>query len=160
MPKKVETPESANQESSLICSNSLPEFDDIEAEYAKFKSELAQPEEKPKRGRKKTASAEPVAPTVSDGVPSMSFSADQIEMLVCFPLDAWFERTKKPKLSAVERKGFSESCAKLANKWLPAITGQWQEEIGFAVCLGAILFVRMERKKEQEKPPEPPPKVG
>lgn len=148
-----------SQEESLISSSSIPEFEDIEREYQAHLAEIGA-EEKPKtRGKK------PIK--VSEEIASSELSEDemllpeQIEGIVCFPLDTWFARTDKKPLNTVERKAFSISCCRLANKYIPVISSKWKEEIGFAICISTIFFARMEVKPKEETPKiEPIPKVG
>jgi len=144
-----EIPQSQEQEASLISSSSLPVFEDIEKEYQDYLSSItpeSQAEPKKTRGRKKTE------PAISDNEEiTEEITPDQLESIVCFPLDSWFVRNDKKRLSNIERKAFSESCSRLANKWLPKITSQWKEEIGFCICIGTIFMARMEVKNVEEK---------
>lgn len=139
-----------SQEESLISSNSIPEFEDIEREYQAHLAEIGA-EEKPKtRGRKKAVASEEM---VLGGIPDEEMlSPEQIEGIVCFPLDVWFARSEKKPLNNIERKAFSISCCRLANKYIPIISSKWKEEIGFAICLSTIFFARMEAKPKEEKP--------
>lgn len=148
-----------SQEESLISSNSIPEFEDIEREYQAHLAAIGA-EEKPKiRGKKRVIPSEEI--TTTEISEDEMLLPEQIEGIVCFPLDTWFARTEKKPLNNIERKAFSISCCRLANKYIPVISSRWKEEIGFAICISTIFFARMEVKsKEPEKKVEPEPKVG
>jgi hypothetical protein len=142
--------QASEQEASLISSTSLPEFDDIEKEYQEYIASLT-PDTvstpiKKTRGRKKADVIQADNEEISEGI-----SPEQLENIVCFPLDSWFIRNDKKRLSNIERKAFAESCSRLANKWLPKIATQWQEEIGFCICMGTIFMSRMNVKNPEEK---------
>lgn len=130
--------ESQEQEESLTSSSTLPEFADLDREYAEILAipDSDQQEEKPKRGRRKKADVEEV--------PELDITPDMIESWVSLPLDSWFVRNGKKPLTNLERKAWSQSCSRLLNKWLPNVTSKWQEEIGAAVCLVTIFSIRME----------------
>ena len=141
--------QASQQEASLISSSSLPEFDDIEREYQEYIASLTPGTQdapiKKTRGRKKADAMQSDNEEISEGI-----SPEQLENIVCFPLDSWFIRNDKKRLSNIERKAFAESCSRLANKWLPKIATQWQEEIGFCICMATIFMTRMNVKNPEE----------
>lgn len=153
---KETLPESNNQEESLISSSTIPTMNDVESQFAELiqmSKEKSSDEGKRKKNKKAKATVsqgeESQTSEPSEAAPAMQFEADDMEEIVCFPLDAWFVRQDKKRLNNVERRAFSTACARLANKWLPTVSSQWKEEIGFAMCLGTIFMARMEIPKNE-----------
>ncbi len=155
-------PEALTAEDSLISSDSLPEFEDLEKEYQESIAQIIAEEEasktageKPKKTRKKKESSIETASPVLENE-SIQVNAEDIEDWVCLPLDFYFNRTDKKPLSNIEKKAFSRSTARLLNKYAPAFTNKFGDEIGFLICLTAIFASRM--KAPEVKPKEKKPK--
>lgn len=132
-------PDSAESLEPLLTSKAIPDFDHLEDEFRKLYA--TEETDKPKKRGKKKTEIENESP-ILEGI-----TADDIESWVCFPLDALFERTKKKRLSRVERLAWSDSCSKLINKWLPE-AAKWGPEIGAAICLATIVAVRYEKPSD------------
>ena len=165
MKRSQQEPESAKQEASLTSSDSLPEFDEIEAEYQSYLASLQPSEEisaKPRKRQGKSVTFQEESVN-NDRVDFEPLTPEAIEDMVCFPVNVWLSAKDKKPLSEIERKAFALSTARLANKWLPRFSGEWKEEIGFCICVSTIVFSRFEFKKpesakaEVEKARETPP---
>jgi hypothetical protein len=147
--KAVEIPQAGNQEASLISSESLPEFDAIEAEYQQMMAELRGSEsvKTPRRGKVKLAVSEDVENVPEDATEEIT--ADQIESMLAFPVNAWLISKDKRVLSKIESQAFATATARLVNKWLPVAVTQWKEEIAFVGCCATIYFSRFEIHKKE-----------
>lgn len=158
MIKKKNLPESLEQKESLISSNTLPEFIDLEQEYAAEIQAIKEEESKVKKPRAKSAASSP-ALDIPPSEDSLQVRAEEIEDSVCFPFNIFLTRYDKKPLSGIERKAFSRNCASLFNKYAPQFTGKWAVEIGFAICCLTILLARWElpqKKEKEQKEPEKP----
>jgi hypothetical protein len=168
-------PEAAQTKESLISSSTLPEFADIDKEYASLMAEVAAemqadadkaavntaPPEKAKRGRKKTTLAAVTESPIETAQNSIQVEAEVIEDAVCLPLDMIFERSKKEPLKKIERKAFSQALAKVINKYAPLFGNKYAEEIGLAFCAATIFIPRflVPKEKEKEIATEPKPEM-
>ncbi len=167
--KNQNLPQAIETEESLISSDTLPEFAELEEQYQKDLAEIQKEEaekqaaeEKPKRGRKKKESSlEPSETSAVDTGEAIQVSPEDIEDWTSFPLDMFFTRSDKKPLNSIERKAWSRACAKLINKYASAVANKWNAEIGAVICLTTILAVRMKAPeiKEAEKPKEAPDMV-
>lgn len=148
----MQVPQAESQKESLISSDTLPEFAELEAEYAAAMAGI-EAEEKPKKGRKKKGDTEQIE-SVEIPIKEELLDPDEIEDICAFPFDSYYIRKGKEKLSTIERKALARSIAKVVNKWAPKIGGRWKEEIGLFICLTAIMGSRYEKpeeKKEEKK---------
>lgn len=150
-------PESSKEASSLISSDSLPEFEDVEKAYADLIESAKKVElEKKSAGRRKIPekSSETASASASISVgEEIQFTAEDLEPIIGIPLDAYFIRNGKDKLSDSEKKNLSIATANLFNKYFPSLS-KWKEESAFVIALGAIVFTRLEFKIEPEPQPE------
>lgn len=140
----------------MISSNTLPEFEDLEKEYEAQILAIKEEQKATPKGKRTSAATVETSAAVDTGE-SIQVAPEDIEDWVCLPLDMYFARADKKKLSRIERLAWSRNCAKLFNKYAPAFTSKWGEEIGACICLTAIFATRMEPPKieEPEKKPEP-----
>lgn len=133
---------------SLISSNTLPSFDDVEAEYQKLIASANTPTPEPKkRGRKKKEETQAPAEAVPD---RLEIDPNIIKDAVALPLDFLFVRMKRKPLAEIEKKALAGAFGKVAEKYLPIVAGKFQEELALAICLGSIFASRMKPVEEKK----------
>jgi len=147
----------------LTSSNTLPEFAELDIEWAGKMSAAKEQQESEmgarKRGNKKDISKTlnqagyGTAPLEPEG---LTFDAKEIESWVCMPFDFLFNQKGMKPLNNIERIAWSQNCAAMLNKYAPAAS-KWKEETGFIICLASIVLARKEAPKPKKKPEEKKP---